>query len=93
MSVIKSCKTAFTLFNSPIISEFGFALKCSSKFNLNAFRTEQSVRQSVLLVREKYEATKVLEVGDKVKKLGRTHKWLLSLASRNKILQNSVYPV
>jgi hypothetical protein len=35
-------------------------------------RTEQSVRQSVLLVREKYEATKVLEVGDKVKKLG-TH--------------------
>jgi hypothetical protein len=24
MSVIKSCKTAFTLFNSPIISEFGF---------------------------------------------------------------------
>ncbi|VVH64982.1 hypothetical protein BSPLISOX_1104, partial [uncultured Gammaproteobacteria bacterium] len=46
-------------------------------------RTEQSVRQSVLLVREKYEATKVLEVGDKVKKLGRTHKWLLSLASRS----------
>jgi 23S rRNA A1618 N6-methylase RlmF len=37
----------------------------------------------VLLVREKYEATKVLEVGDKVKKLGRTHKWLLSLASRS----------
>jgi hypothetical protein len=34
-------------------------------------------------VREKYEATKVLEVGDKVKKLGRTHKWLLSLASRS----------
>jgi hypothetical protein len=28
------------------------------------------VQQSVLLVREKYEATKVLEVGDKVKKLG-----------------------
>jgi hypothetical protein len=25
----------------------------------------------------------VLEVGDKVKKLGRTHKWLLSLASRS----------
>ncbi|VVH59726.1 hypothetical protein BSPCLSOX_1185, partial [uncultured Gammaproteobacteria bacterium] len=46
-------------------------------------RTEQSVQQSVLLVREKYEATKVLEVGDKVKKLGRTHKWLLSLASRS----------
>jgi hypothetical protein len=35
-------------------------------------RTEQSVQQSVLLVREKYEATKVLEVGDKVKKLGRS---------------------
>jgi hypothetical protein len=24
MSIIKSCKTAFILFNSPIISEFGF---------------------------------------------------------------------
>jgi hypothetical protein len=32
----------------------------------------------VLLVREKYEAAKVLEVGDKVKKLKKTHEWFLS---------------
>jgi hypothetical protein len=48
------------------------------------------VQQSVLLVREKYEATKVLEVGDKVKKLGRTHKWLLSLASRSSEMHEQI---
>jgi hypothetical protein len=37
----------------------------------------------VLLVREKYEAAKVLEVGDKVKKLKKTHEWFLDLASRS----------
>ncbi|VVH55911.1 hypothetical protein BSPCLSOX_1186, partial [uncultured Gammaproteobacteria bacterium] len=46
-------------------------------------RTEQSVQQSVLLVREKYEATKVLEVGDKVIELKRIRGWLLSLSSRS----------
>jgi 23S rRNA A1618 N6-methylase RlmF len=44
-------------------------------------RTE--LEQSVLLVREKYEAAKVLEVGDKVKKLKKTHEWFLDLASRS----------
>jgi hypothetical protein len=29
-------------------------------------------------VREKYEATKVLEIDNKVKELKRTHKWLLA---------------
>jgi hypothetical protein len=48
-------------------------------------RTEQSVQQSVLLVREKYEATKVLEVGDKVIELKRIRgsykrSWCLLLA-------------
>jgi hypothetical protein len=34
-------------------------------------------------VREKYEATKVLEVGDKVIELKRIRGWLLSLSSRS----------
>jgi hypothetical protein len=38
-------------------------LKYIPPFHHKASRTEQSVQQSVLLVREKYEATKVLEVG------------------------------
>jgi hypothetical protein len=37
---VKSCKTAFILFNSPIISEFGFVLKCLSKSNFNSFSSE-----------------------------------------------------
>jgi uncharacterized protein with PhoU and TrkA domain len=41
------------------------------------------LEHSVLLVREKYEAAKVLEVGDKVKKLKKTHEWFLDLASRS----------
>jgi hypothetical protein len=45
----------------------------------NLRRTERSV----LLVREKYEADKVLEVGDKVKELKKTHKVFLNLASRS----------
>jgi hypothetical protein len=41
------------------------------------------LKQSVLLAREKYEADKVLEVGNKIKELKRTHEWFLELASHS----------
>jgi hypothetical protein len=47
----------------------------------------------VIFAREKYEVDKVLEIDDKVKELKKTHEWFLELASLNKILQNSIYPV
>jgi hypothetical protein len=43
----------------------------------------RKTKQSVLLAREKYEADKVLEVGNKIKELKRTHEWFLELASHS----------
>jgi hypothetical protein len=37
----------------------------------------------VKLAREKYKLNKVLEVGDKVQELKKTHKWFLELASHS----------
>jgi hypothetical protein len=50
----------------------------------------RKTKQSALLAREKYEADKVLEVGNKIKELKRTHEWFLVLASHSPAMH--LYP-